>query len=260
MTSPPINASRAPRSLPVPPVVPGRVWLPRFIRQWEIGGHLLVAGPTQTGKSLLSRELIFAGRKFVVVIGTKTKDDTLDGYIAGGFVRIDHWPPTRRDFDDQPPGFARFILWPKIKEIGDLHKYRGLYEKALRSIYVDGNWTVVVDETLWVVDSKDGLGLGHILASMAYGVASNGVTMVFLMQRPSGVPRLLWANCSTAILFHLGVTNDIREMAALGRMPPKAVVEALQTLGGIDGEESPHQFLDLPLRAGRRWAISELEM
>jgi hypothetical protein len=248
----PLSPARQ-RSLEVPPELAWDIWLPRFRRQWKQGDHILDVGPTQSGKSLLAREIVLASRRNVVVMGTKTKDGTLDAYIDAGFVRIDHWPPVRRDFRDQDEGMARFILWPRIREIGDLHRHKPLYEKALRSIYLDGNWTVVVDETLWFCDTKDGLGLGHILSSMAYGAASNGVSMIFLMQRPAGVPRILWQSCSTALLFHLGVTNDVREMASLGTTQPKAVVEAIQCLKG-------HQFLDLPCRAGRAWSRSEVQL
>lgn len=86
---------------------------------------------------------------------------------------------------------------------------------------------------------------------MAYGGASNGISMMFLMQRPAGVPRILWQSCTTALLFHMGVTNDVREMASLGTVPPKAVVQTIQSLEG-------HTFLDLPLRAGRNWSTSEV--
>jgi hypothetical protein len=244
--------------LEVPPPVEWEVWRARFLRQWKQGDHLLDVGPTQSGKSLLMREIVFAGRKNVVVMGTKPKDPTLDEYIEGGFVRIDHWPPEKRDFRAQQDGMARFILWPKIVEIGDVTRFRPLYEKALRSIYVDvskagGGWTVVIDETLFFSDAKDGLGLGHILSTMAYSTASSGITMCFLMQRPAGVPRILWQSCSSAFLFHMGVTNDVREMASLGVIQPKAVTEAIQKLEG-------HTFLDLPCRAGRRWSTSQVRL
>jgi hypothetical protein len=214
---------------------------------------VLVAGPTQSGKSLLARRLVADGRNFAVVMGTKPKDATLDAYEKEeGFTRIDHWPPVRSDFKDQEPGQARFILWPKIVTVDDLHKYRTLFAKALRAIYVDGGWTVVIDETLWFSD-KAGLDLGRTLGTMAYGSASNALSFLFLMQRPSGVPRILWQSCTNALLFHLGVTNDVREMASLGTEQPRAVVEAVQNLRG-------HQFLDLPCRGGSSWSVSEVEL
>jgi hypothetical protein len=242
-----------PRSdLAAPPVVPWRTWEPRFLRTWGQGDHVLLTGPTQSGKSLLARRLVVDGRKYVIVFGTKAKDPTLEGYLGEGFTRIDHWPPERRDFKDQGEGMARFVLWPKITKAGDLHRYRELYAKCLDAIFVDGGWTVVVDETLWFC-SRDGLDLGGKLGTMAFGAASNKVSMLFLMQRPAGVPRILWQSCTTALLFHLGVTNDIREMASLGTVQPKAVVEAIGQLRG-------HQFLDLPCRGGAEWSVSEVSL
>lgn len=220
---------------------------------WKQGDHVLFAGPTQSGKSLLARKIVSRGRRYVVVFGTKPKDSTLEAYEdEEGFTRIDHWPPVRRDFKDQEPDSARFILWPKIVEVDDLRKHRAVYQKALQNIYVDGGWSVVIDETLWF-SSRDGLNLGGLLGTMAFGSASNRLSMLFLMQRPAGVPRILWQSCTTALLFHLGVTNDVREMASLGTEQPKAVVQAIQSLQG-------HQFLDLPCRGGASWSISEVQL
>jgi len=238
--------------LTAPPNVEWRVWFPRFLRQWKQGDHILDVGPTQSGKSLLAKMLVFGGRKYVVVFGTKPTDPTLDGYLAAGFVRIDHWPPVRKDFRDQRDGMARFILWPKIKEITDLHKFRPLYSRCLDDIFIDGRWTVVVDETLWFCD-RNGLDLGAKLGAMAYGSASNKITFLFLMQRPSGVPRILWSSCTTALIFHIGGTNDVRELASLGTEDPKAVMTSIRGLKG-------HAFLDLPLRGGAQWSISEVAL
>lgn len=237
----------------VPPVVPWGTWYPRFVRSWEQGQHILDVGPTQSGKSLLAQKLVLS-RKYVVVFGTKPEggDTTLDDYMKQGFVRIDHWPPVSRDFRDQRPGMARFILWPKIIEDTDLHKYRGLFSKALSNIFVDGRWTVVVDETLWWCD-RDGLALGGKLGTMAYGSASNKTTFLFLMQRPSGVPRILWSSCTHALIFHIGGSNDVRELASLGTQEPKDVTTAIRKLRG-------HAYLDLPLRGGAQWSVSEVQL
>ena len=147
---------------------------------------------------------------------------------------------------------ARFILWPKIKEVGDLHKYRPLFAKCLDAMFIDGGWTAVIDETLWFCD-REGLALGAKLATMAYGSASNKITFLFLMQRPSGVPRILWSSCTTALIFHIGGTNDVRELASLGTEDPKAAVAAIRKL-------QEHAYLDLPLRGGTTWSVSEVRM
>lgn len=232
----------------VPPVVPWATWYPRFGRNWKQGDHTLIAGPTQSGKSLLAHKLAAGLRRYVVVFGTKVNDPTLDGYLKEGFTRIDHWPPVKRDFKDQKEGVAHFILWPKIEKREDLRRYAPLFAKCLDNIFIEGRWTVVVDETLWLC-SKGGLDLGVNLADMAYGAASNKVSFLFLMQRPAGVPRIVWQSCTTALLFHMGVTTDIREMASLGTVQPKAATLAIQGLRG-------HDFLDIPCRGGAQWSIS----
>jgi hypothetical protein len=238
--------------LAVPPVVAWPIWRRRFLRQWKQGDHVLDVGPTQSGKSLLAREIVLS-RKFTVIFGTKPKDETLDDYISLGFTRIDHWPPTPSELRKaRDAGRYWFILWPKIREVGDLHKFRPLFAKCLDSIFVDGGWTAVVDETLWFCD-REGLNLAGKLGTMAYGSASNKITFLFLMQRPSGVPRILWSSCSTALIFHIGGTNDVRELASLGTEDPKAAVLAIRKLKG-------HSFLDLPLRGGAPWSISEVEI
>jgi hypothetical protein len=242
---------RSPTQLDTPAVVSWPTWYPRFIRSWKQGDHILDVGPTQSGKSLLAQMLVMS-RKYVVIFGTKPTDPTLDEYIAAGFVRIDHWPPVPRDYRDQAEGIYRFILWPKIVEIDDLHKFRPLFAKCLDHIFIDGKWTVVVDETLWFCD-RAGLDLGAKLGTMAYGSASNKISFLFLMQRPAGVPRILWQSCTTALIFHMGVTNDIREMASLGTEEPKAVVAAIKKLKG-------HAFLNLPCRGGATWSVSEVQL
>jgi hypothetical protein len=77
--------------------------------------------------------------------------------------------------------------------------------------------------------------------------------MYLLMQRPAGLPRIIWSSVMQAELFHMGITNDIRELASLGTYEPKDVATAVRRLTG-------HQFLDLPIRGGADWAISEVEM
>jgi hypothetical protein len=263
----------SPLVLPTPSDVEWMTWHRRFDRGWVQGEHLNIDGPTQSGKSLLARVLVtgedgIGGRRFVCVMGTKPKDRTLDEYVRLGFVRIDHWPPTKSDLRKCPEGRAWFILWPKIKTVKDLHRFTPLFQKALEDIYIDEGWTVVIDETLWFCSRNPGLNLGSLLGAMAFGVASLDISLVFLMQRPAGVPRILWQSCTWSLLFHLGVTSDVRELASLGTYPPKAVVEAIQHLGGTqlpdgswqepDEDDPPHQFLALPQRGGKKWSTSEV--
>ncbi len=219
----------------------------------ESGSHILFDGPTQSGKTLLARHLV-RFRSFVVVFGTKARDDSLDDYLAEGYTRIKQWPPSNSEWrqggwDNRQ---ARFVLWPDIKDRKSLRdpKHREQYAKCLEDAFINGGWTVVIDEGLWV-SARSGLNLGQQLADFAYGSASAGASMYLLLQRPSGVPRVTWSSVMDTMLFHSGVTADLRELASLGTHDPKDVITAVKKLKG-------HSFLHLPVRGGVPWSISEV--
>ena len=237
-----------------PPVVPWATFEPEFLGNWRQGQHCLFVGPTGSGKTVAARVLANRGRQYVCVLGTKMKDPEMDAFINEGYVRIDHWPPTKDDYNKGRWGRdeARFVLWPKIVKREDLRRHRDVYARAFDSMLVDGGWTIVADEGLWLSDRK-GLDLGDHLAAIAYTGRSSGVTLMMLVQRPAGVPRNTWSNATHCFLWHHGVTNDTRELASLGTTNPKEVQVAIQGLRG-------HNFLYLPCRAGTGWAISEVDL
>ena len=237
--------------LPVPPVVPWQTWYAREYAIIKQGFHILFCGPTQSGKTVLCRKVTRL-HNYAVVLGTKPRDKSLEAYEQTGYKRIDHWPPTKRDMEDQSKGEQRYLLWPKITRYEDLWRHRPLYKKAMDSIFVDGNWCLVVDEGLWVAGRK-GLNLGDELSAHAYGAASNGVSMHLLVQRPANIPPITWGSCMQALVFHGGNTRDIRELASLGTYQPRAAAQAVQNLRG-------HQFLDLPCRGKADWSVSEVDL
>lgn len=236
-----------------PPRVAWPVWYGEQGRERGQGRHRLFDGPTQSGKTLLARYMA-RQRDFVVVLGTKPVDASLDAYVADGYTRIDHWPPTPRDFrrGGWDGNEARFILWPKIKKRAELRAFRGVYAKCLDDIFIDGRWCIVADEGLWL-SARNGLNLGQELGDIAYGSASNDVSLFLCIQRPAGLPRITWASCSDAYIFKTGVTNDLRELASLGTYDPKPVAAAIKRLGR-------YEFLALPCRGGSEWAVSRVEV
>lgn len=237
-----------------PPVVPWPQFYAGKAAELRQGMHVLFVGPTQSGKTVLCR--YFARlRSCVVVLGTKPVDPSLDAYVDEGYVRIDHWPPTRSDFNKGRgwvEGEARFILWPRITKREELRGMRSLYAKCFDDVFIQGKWCIVADEGLWI-SGKTGLNLGAQLGDIAYGSASNKVSLYLCVQRPSNVPPVTWTSVSEVEIFHMGRTDDVREMASLGTYDPKAVVPVVQQLRG-------HAFLSLPTRGGAQWAISEVDM
>lgn len=244
-----------PPQLELAPIELWPQWYARKATQLKQGEHVLFCGPTQSGKTLLCR-LLARLRNYVVVLGTKAWDPSLDAYIEEGYVRIDHWPPTREDYRKGQKvweeGNVRFILWPKIRKIEDLRKFRPVFAKCLEQSFTDKGWTIVADEGLWLSD-RSGLALGSQLGAIAYGGASAKISLYLCIQRPANLPPVTWTSCSWAEIFHSGRTDDVRELASLGIYEPRAAQAAVRGLRG-------HQFLDLPCRGGAEWAITQVDL
>lgn len=239
----------------------------RTIKQ---GDHQLFVGPTQSGKTVLCRCLV-RHRDYVVVWGTKKRDTSLDAYVDEGYIRIDDWPrngqPTshlvvnsrgkleRKHYKMRPDqdGKIKLLLWPDIQNRTDLRRHRDIYARCLDTSFVQGGWTIVTDETLWVT-RRSGLGLDAPLAEIAFGAASNKVSLYMAMQRPTGMERVTWSSVSDAYVFKCGVIDDIRELAALGTVDPRDAVTTIRT------RISGHRFLHIPTRGqSRGWSISEVD-
>ena len=270
----PQRSSAPALTVPPPPVLPWAQFDAQSRREVEQGMHQLFVGPTQSGKTVLCR-LLARNRDYVVAWGTKKKDTSLDAYVDEGYIRIDEWPRNGKPssqlvrktgangktrlvrkfykFEPDSEGKIRFLLWPEIQELSDIPKHSDTFRRCLSSIYGLGGWSIVMDETLVAVD-RLGLNLDRHIALLASQGASNKVTLYLCMQRPSGLARLTWASVSDAYVFKSGVTDDVRELAALGTVPPKDAEWVLRNQ--IKG----HQFLHLPTRGqSAGWSISEVD-
>ena len=123
-----------------PPVVPWGPWISAQAKESRQGQHKLFVGPTQSGKTTLMR-IMLRLRPYVVVLGTKPRDESLEKYIAEGYKRIYQWPPTKKEMQ-KVNGQVRLILWPEINEYGDLRKHREDYRRCLGDIFTDGGWAL----------------------------------------------------------------------------------------------------------------------
>lgn len=197
-------------------------------------------------------------KKTVLVLGTKPNDPSLDDYIyKEGYVRIDHWPPTAKELRQRGKfEQVKLLLWPEMKAYGDLKRHKATYRAAVQDISVEGAWTLSVDEGLWVC-SRKGLDLGDEISSIAYGGAGNGVSLHFVIQRPSGVPVIIHEQCHELYNFRTGNTNDIRELASYTGKSTRDFTGAVRGLNK-GNPETGHQFLHAPMADGADWEISEM--
>ena len=230
---------------------------PKTKRKTVEGIHRLFNGRTRSGKTTLNR-IMLRMKKTVLVLGTKPHDPSLDDYVyKEGYVRIDHWPPTAKELKQRGPyEQVRLILWPEMKAYSDLRKFQHVYRQACRDIFVEGSWTLGVDEGLWVCGRK-GLDLGDEISAIAYGGAGNGVSMHLVIQRPSGIPVITHESCHELYQFRTGNTNDLRELASYTGHSTAEFTDAVRGLNRGNPERG-HQFLHAPMIDGSRWEISEV--
>lgn len=192
------------------------------------------------------------------MFGTKPKDSSLDRYVTEeGFLRIDHWPPTPRELRYRGSREqVKLLLWPKVERYEDLTRHHDLFRRAIRDVSIEGGWTVSIDEGLWVC-ARRGLNLGEEVSQIAFGGASNGLSLHLVIQRPAGIPVTTYSNCHEGYLFRMGNTNDIREIASYTGYDTLEVAQAIRGLNRGNPEKG-HQFLYAPLVGGRTWEVSEV--
>ncbi len=259
--------------LDVPPVVPWPDFITRQVasnnratrsvnpktkRVTVEGIHRLLDGRTRSGKTTLNR-ILLRMKKTTLVLGTKPADPSLDKYVNEGYLRIDHWPPKARELKQRGPyEQVKLLLWPEIKAYSDLKRYRDLYRHAINDIFVEGAWTLGIDEGLWVCGHK-GLDLGDEVSAVAYGGAGNGVSLHLVIQRPSGIPVIIHESCHELYQFRTGNTNDIRELASHAGKSSREFSAAVRGLNGANPtNERRHQFLYAPMTDDGTWEISEV--
>lgn len=197
-------------------------WYRWFRGEWKQGEHLSIIGPTGTGKTTLTIELLRI-RKFVVFVATKPADELVESLEHRGYVRIEAWP---RQLPDDTP---RWLLWPPGGASMDREarmRQRAIVHDALRRIFAGprggepGRWCVCIDEARYVADPKF-LGLHNDINQMLIQGRSVKLSCVLGFQRPSWVPAEAYDQPS-----HLFIAGD----------NDRRNVQRFREIGGVDGE------------------------
>lgn len=179
--------------------------------RWAQGDHLLIAAPTNAGKTTLMRRLV-EKRSYVVVCVTKIKDPTFESEFRGWTV-LREWPRK----GSPAPWENRILLWPrKERTVRDtIKRQREVFAHALDAIYREGNRCIVIDETLMFTDPKI-IGLGTEVGMLHYAGRSAGISMVTLSQRPAWVPKVIYSSVTHGYIARTRDTQDLRRLADLG--------------------------------------------
>jgi len=153
-----------------------------FSEVWQPGEHMALIGPTGQGKSTFACRLLMR-RKYALAIDPKGEDDTL---TDSGFLRLRSWPPPRNIREDIEKGKgAHLVVGGGVRSVADFDKLKELVGQVLDAAYVEGGWTVFLDE-LQVASQM----FGHSLKVQRNLISARarGVSMMTAYQAPAWVP------------------------------------------------------------------------
>lgn len=191
-------------------------FLARFSRIWEQGQHVGIVGATGSGKTTVAQE-IEELREYVVVIATKSHDETLDKYKS--FIRKKDWPPHYHE--------TKVLFWVKPKELGNFQIQRVAVYKVMSDIFSVGGWTVYFDDLYYVSDT---LRLKEAVRMFYTQVRSNHVSIVSSIQRPFWVPVEALSQSTYVLLFNTRDGRDIKRVSEGMSIPVADIQRALEQL------------------------------
>jgi hypothetical protein len=184
---------------------------PWFDGLWEAGDHVALVGMTKSGKTTLARQLLRM-RDFVVVFGTKSRDDALYAPLeAQGFVRKSKWDP----WEWEQSGERYVIFAPPLNLSGRgqggvkqaMTEQAEAFRAALLEVYEAGGWCCYFDELRYL---SDDLGLARELNLLWLQGRSLGVTMMAATQRPRSVPLNMFEQATWTFLWRVSDREDRR--------------------------------------------------
>lgn len=218
---------------------------------WQQGDHMLIIGPTGSGKTTLADKI--AGVRIrrdgtVIMPITKARDKTLtdpgQSVNLHNFKILREWSPRKSDEARQA------YLWPRRTPGMDPDAFLAVQRRNFRAMFSDiqdrGKRTVIVDE-MHMMSDPHFIGIGKEIALAFHQGRSDNVTMVALTQRPAWIPRIVYPSVSHVYMANTGEIDDLKPIAKLGRGDWKQVLETVQSLPNHDwlylnptGDTPPH--------------------
>lgn len=195
-----------------------------FVRdrfKWLQGEHVGMIGPTGQGKTTLLLNILPL-KPYVVVFATKPRDETMNTLIGSGYLKMERWQSI------DPRQFPRRVLWPDARRMASQKTQQEIFHDAFARIYVEGGWTVALDE-LWYMTKILKLA-GDIKQFLLQG-RSLGISLIAATQRPAEVPLEVYDQ-STHLFFWRD--NDERNLMRLSGISYKSARLVRQIVSDLE--------------------------
>lgn len=194
--------------------VPWETFIAWYSTVWEQGQHVALVGPTGCGKTTCAIG-IGRTRRWVLALDAKGGDSTL---AKSGYTRITSWPPPRKIRQDIAEGRpARLVAGFSPKTLADRPRLRLFLRRVLDEAWIDGGWTIQVDELQIMAHGKM-MGLSGEIEQFLVAARDKNLSVLNLFQAPAWVPTAATRQAEWIILYPTRDIDVIKALAAkIGR-------------------------------------------
>lgn len=192
-----------------------------FYFQWEQGEHVTLIGPTGQGKTTLALAILGL-RDYVLAIATKQRDPVLYQLESIGYQRI-------TEFGERPAEVSPKVVLAANLPRGteSLPRQKQIVHQALTTVYIQGGWTVFLDEARYVTEYLDQAREVELLWQQG---RSSGISVVAAAQRPVFVPLSAFSQATHLFLWRTSDRRDLERIGALGAHDSRAIAAEVASL------------------------------